>query len=225
MEKASKIFMRVIFPLNVVAMLVSIYFYPQEIVKVIPLFFSCGIMILNVKVSRFGPLAGGINSLLYALSYSLLGLYGNAAYAALVSCPFQIVTFINWSKHPYKGSTVIKKLGAKKFSLVIAASAIAWVCLYLILGALGSSNAILDNTTTILGILSTVLFVFPFVEYAYISAISGVLTLFMYIRMIPENPEAITFLIFSVYSFISIILTLINVRRLYKEQRRQETAK
>ena len=221
MSKASSIYMKIAFPLTVAAMLVSVYFYPQEILTTIPLFISCGITVLNVRVSRFGPLAGAINSLLYGVSYALLGLYGNAAYAVLVSSTAQFITFANWSKHPYKGSTVIKRLGAKRFAAVALISAAAWAVLFLILNALGSKSTILDNTTTILGILSTMLFIFPYIEYVYISLISNALSIFMYIGMISESPASITFLIFTVYAFVSTIFTFFNTRAIYKEQQRK----
>ncbi len=220
MEKASKIFMRVIFPLTAAAMLVSLYFRPQQIIKVLPLFFSLAILILNVKVSRFGPLAGSLNSLLYGLSYVLLGLYGNAAFAVLVSFPLQLITFINWSKHLSKGKATFKKLGVRRSLILTAAAAAVWVCLYLILRALGSASAILDNTTTILAVISTVLMVVPYVEYIYINVLTSVMSLIMYIKMIPTSPEALTFLIFTVYSFTSIVLTMLNTIKLYNEQQR-----
>ena len=93
----------------------------------------------------------------------------------------------------------------------------------LILRLTGSDYALLDATTSLLGILITFLTLFAFVEGMYMNVLNQALCILLYISMVLNGvTEQVTYLIFGVYSFICIIITAINGRKLYIVQRNSD---
>ena len=76
------------------ALTVTAVIFKQSVIRTIPLFVSLFIILLQTKANRFAYLLGGGNSILYAVSYVTMGLYGSALYAFCISFPLQIITFI-----------------------------------------------------------------------------------------------------------------------------------
>ena len=146
--------------------------FRQAFLRILPLYISLFVMLLNSRVSRFGPLVGGINSLLYAVVYLHYGLYASAAYAVLVSCPFQIVTFIRWSKHPYENSTVFRRMTWKQRGLTALAFAAAWLIVCAVLQRLSSNYMLLDTTTSLLGVLISLFIRMPPFSYLFLIALT-----------------------------------------------------
>ena len=85
--------------------------FRQSFIRILPLYVSLLVGLLQSRANRYASLLGGLNSILYTLVYIYLGLYASAGYALLFSFPLQIVTFILWSRrkrgspyyppHPY----------------------------------------------------------------------------------------------------------------------------
>lgn len=148
----------------------------------------------------------------------MLGLYGSVAFSVLVSLPLQLITFIMWSKRPYRSSTVFRQLGRKRFLILVAISAIAWLVCYILLQALDSSYIILDNTSSLLGIIAAFLTMFSFVEYTTISLIQVILAAILYAIMLPSEPDILVHLIFGIYTIVCVGHAYVHVRKLYKEQ-------
>ena len=119
---------------------------PADVIRVLPLYVSLFVMLLQTNASRYAFLVGGINSVLYAGVYFSIGLYASAVSALAVSFPLQIVSFIRWGRHRYGRSTVFRRLGARRFALCVAGLAAAYGVTYLIFSALGSRHLLLDNS-------------------------------------------------------------------------------
>ena len=149
--------------------------------KLLPLCVSLVVMFLSAKVSRYAFLLGGVNSILYAVSYFSMTLYSNAAYALAVSFPLQIITFINWRKKSTGEKTELRRLSVKQLTVSVILFAVAWIALFFIFFFMGSSYMILDNTSTLLGIAVTILTMLRFKEYAPLQIVSGLLTLVLHI--------------------------------------------
>lgn len=192
--------------------------FRQAFLRILPLYISLFVMLLNSRVSRFGPLVGGINSLLYAVVYLHYGLYASAAYAVLVSCPFQIVTFIRWSKHPYENSTVFRRMTWKQRGVTALAFAAAWLVVCFILQRLSSNYMLLDTTTSLLGVLISLLTIFAYVEYTVLSIPSILVSICLYATMMRDTPEQITYLIYTIYAGICTLRAFFSARALYKKQ-------
>ena len=105
MAKKTPIFMFILLAITAIGITISGVIFKQSALRMIPLYVSLVIFLLQSSVNRFAPLIGGINSVFYAIVYFYYELYATAIYSLIVSCPLQIITFINWSKRK-NGKTV-----------------------------------------------------------------------------------------------------------------------
>ncbi len=199
-----------------VAITVCGVLFKQEVWKMIPLYVSLVIALLQSRVSRFAPLLGSANSLLYTAVYFSFTLYGQAIYALLVSFPLQIITFIRWQKRKSGGSTVLRKMSAKMRILLAAAVMGAWILLAFVRKNGDSSYYLLDNTVTLLGIVATIFMMLSLIEYTVLMVINGCCTIALYITMLETNPAQVTYLIFAAYSLFCAVLGTFNAIRAYK---------
>ena len=201
---------------------VTAVIFGQRWYRVLPLYISLFVMIMQTHANRYNFLLGGANSLLYAIVYYALGLYGMAIYAVTVSFPLQILTFIRWNKHAYGNSTVLKRLSNKTRVICLVGFITVWVICYIILSQFGSGYVLLDNTLTILGIAGTICSLCSLIEFPFIQIVSNVLSIVLYITMMRDDPAQITFLIYSVYSLVCCTIALMYMSKLYKKQRSQK---
>lgn len=193
--------------------------YPQNMLNTAPLYISIVVMLLQTRVNRYAFLLGGVNSLLYAAVYFYYGLYGSAFYSIVVSFVLQIATFIKWGKKSYnKTSTVFKTMGGKKFSIFSVIFVICWITCYYVFKTIGSSHTLLDNSIMLLGIVTTFMTMFAYVEWTYLQLLGVIVSVALYVGMIKKNPEMTAYLVYTLYSLICTFKTLLNVRRVYMEQ-------
>ena len=214
---------KVIVPVVVMAALITaagLYFH-QSFFRILPLYVSLFVMLLSANVSRYAYLLGGLNSVLYSVIYFIYGLYGIAAQALLFSFPMQLITFFRWKKNADNDSVIFKKMSSVQRIICVAAYAAAWAGLYFLLKAVGSDYAVLDNTVTLMGVFTSVLTALAYIEYTWIMLPAGVLNIILYIQVIPDNPEQMTYLIYSVYSLVCVTLQFFNARKLWKKQNDQ----
>ena len=198
--------------------------FHQSFFRILPLYVSLVIGLLQSRMIRYASLMGGVNSILYALVYAHYHLYASAAYALLVSCPIQIVTFIRWSRKPWGNSTVFRKLTAKQRIVTGAVFTGLLVGMGFILPRLGGEHTFLDSAVTLLGILTSVLTMLSYKEYALLMVAGGVLSSALYVVMLPEHPEQATYLIFNLYSLVCCTLASFRIGKLYAEQQRKQAA-
>ncbi len=195
--------------------------FKQAAWRMLPLYVSLFISLLQSRVNRFAPLIAGANSLLYAAVYFSYSLYTSAVYALAVSAPLQIITFIRWQKHRAGSSTVLRSLTNVQRLSVAAGFISAWILLFFMTRGSGSKYFLLDNTVTLLGILSTVLMMLSFVEYTYSMVIGCVCSLTLYITMLPLNPEQLTYAVYMAYSLFCCVLALITAMRTFNARKKQ----
>ena len=208
--------------ITAIAVTVTGILFDQSILRILPLYISMFISLLQSRVNRYAPLVGAFNSLLYAGVYFYYGLYASVLYAVLVSFPLQFVTFIRWNQNPYQKSTVFKKMTGKQ-RVVVALIAVAFWCgMLVVLKSLGSSHQILDNTVTMLGILNTVLMMLSYIEYTALMIPGNLFSIALYIAMIKESPEQITYLIYTLFSGYCVVRAFFRVRQLYAEQNKDK---
>lgn len=204
-----------------VLILATSIIFGQKPLLVAPVFVSLFIMASQAEANRYSYLAAGLNCVVYTFVYIYLGLYASALSCFLFSFPFQIVTFVKWNKRSYGKSTMFRKMSASLRLMVFAGFAVCFVVVYIVLKSLGSEYAILDNMSTLIGIMVSVLTVFAYIEYSYLWLLSAGVQLALNIQVMLNNPAHITYVIFSLYCAYCIVLAFINVRKLYKEQRSQ----
>lgn len=205
--------------ITAVGITVTMILFTPNRLMVVPLYVSLFISLLQTRINRYAPLIGGINSILYFVVYMYSGIPATAFYALLFSCPLQIITFIRWTKNKRGSSTLLHKMTPKIRLLVALAFAVAWGIVFAVSYLSGSSFAILDTTSSMLGILTSFLTMFAFIEYTVLQLVGGVTSISLYINMIASGRiEQTPFLVYSVYSLICICLAVIRARRLYNEQ-------
>ena len=195
--------------------------FRQNFLHSLPLYVSLVVGILQSRANRYACLLGGLNSILYTIVYVYLGLYASAGYAILFSFPLQIITFILWSRRKEGESTRFRRLSPLCRLLVLFGFAVSSVALGFILKAAGSSHQLLDNLSSLMGILITILTMFAFVEYTWLMLPSGLLNIALNIATMQTNPEQITYVVFSVYSMICVTIQFFCVRKLYAEQQKK----
>ncbi|MBQ9735985.1 MAG: nicotinamide riboside transporter PnuC [Clostridia bacterium] len=199
--------------------------YPQSPLIVAPLFVSIVVMFLQSSANRYTYLLGGLNSILYAVAYLLMSLYGVALQALLVSFPLQIWTFFRWKKNAYKSSTVFKRLTGKQYAVVLVVSAVCCVGGVLALRALGSENSVLDTLVTVISTISAIFSLLSYIEYVSFSLCSAVLTVVLHAMIIRSAPAQLPYLIYSIYSVVCVALAFLKTRSLYREQQREKKEK
>ena len=195
--------------------------FHQSVIRILPLYISLVIGLLQSRANRFAPLLGGFNSLLYMIVYLYLGLYASAFYALLFSCPVQLMTFVRWSKNSYKESTQFRSMTWGQRIAVLGGYGAAVAMLCLILNTLGSDYSLLDSLSSLLGILVSILTMLAFVEYTWLMLPSAVIGICLDISVMQAHPEQITYVIYAFYSLICVTIGFFRVRRLYAEQRNQ----
>lgn len=197
-----------------VCVLSTAIIFKQNPIKTLPLFISLFVMLLNARVSRYAFLVGGLNSILYAISYALMGLYANAVYAFIVSFPLQLITFFNWKKKTSGGVTELRKMSWGVRGCVLLGLAVIWPLVYFAVSALpGANQSILDVTGTLLGILVTILSMLRFSEYAPLNLVSVAISLATHTMIFLDDASNITYVIFTVYSGICIVSAIVRMKR------------
>ena len=197
-----------------VGVLSTAIMFKQNPIKTLPLFISLFVMFLQSRVSRYAFLVGGLNSILYAISYVLMGLYATAIYAFVSSFPLQIITFINWKKKTSGGVTELRKMSWGTRGLVLLGFVAIWPAVYFAISAIpGASQSALDVTGTLLGILITVLSMLRFSEYAPLNLVSVGISLATHTMIFLSDTSNITYVIYTVYSGVCIVAAMIRIRK------------
>lgn len=193
-------------------------YFNQSFLRILPLYISLVIGMLQSRVNRYASLIGSLNSLLYGVVYFYYGLYGSLFSAVLFSFPIQLLTFLRWNKNKWEHSTVLRRLTAKQRILLCAGCVFSLIAMWIILPLIGSQYVFLDSITNMLGIVIYFLTMFAFFEYTFLMIINGIIGIALYIQMLGESPEMTTYLIFSVYSFICIVFAFFQAKKIYNSQ-------
>ncbi|MBR2353496.1 MAG: nicotinamide mononucleotide transporter [Clostridia bacterium] len=192
--------------------------FKQSILRIIPLYVSLVVGLLQSRASRFSYLLGGCNCIIYTVVYISFGLYATAASTLLFSCPIQLITFWRWSKRSYKQATEFRTLKPIHWMLGGVAFVICFVLIHFVLDAADSNYRFLDNLGTLVSLTVSLLSLLSFREYSWLMPVTGVINLILYTVMIMDDPAQVTYLIYGINSMICIIGQFFSVRKLYAEQ-------
>ncbi|MBQ4645011.1 MAG: nicotinamide mononucleotide transporter [Clostridia bacterium] len=189
------------------------FHFKLKIFDFLPLLISTFVMLLQSKVNRYAFIVGALNSILYAVADFYMTLYSQAAFALLFSLPVQIITFICWNKNTRNGVTETKSLTNKGRIILFASMAVGWGILYLIFSFFKSEYLVLDNTVTVIGIVSTLLVTFRYSEYSLFQIISGTVNIILFATMLVNDPSRIVWLVFMIYSMICSTTAFIRMNK------------
>lgn len=196
--------------------------FPSPFYLVLPLYVSLFVGMLTSKANRYSFLIGGLNSILYTITYISFGIYMQAFYAFFFSCLLQLATFFTWSKHSYKNSTVFRRMTKNMYIGIGAGFVAIYFGAIIVLKLLGSNYIYLDTFSSLLGILVTVMHLFSFREAPFVHAFSSTFGLALSVTMVADDPTRWPFLISSIYGAICVWRSIFAIWKLYKEQ--QEAA-
>ena len=197
--------------------------YSEPIFKVLPLYVSVAVMIMQTFGNRYALLFGALNSVVYAVVYFFIVKIPAAGISALaISFPLQLIGFINWSRKPYGNSTMFKKMGKKEWLLSPVVFAALWGIFWVLtveLPIFESDFPLLDVTTSAFGTYVTILQLLSYIEFPYLNLINCFLAAYLAIEiMVSGTPGHATYVTQSIYNVICVALTAITVTKIYKEQ-------
>lgn len=217
------VFLCVLILISGLSITVTGILFCQDFFRILPLYISLFIALMQSQVNRYALLLGGVNSVLYAFVYIYYSLYASALYAAFISCPIQIITFIRWNKKRWKGSTLLREMSWKLRGFTVFVFTVVWAGMYILLTLTDSRYVLFDNSVTLFGILISFLTMFSYIEYTYLMIPSSLISVGMYLVMMQEHPEQITYLIYSIYCFICQCIAFRSARKMYSEQKKEDT--
>ena len=217
-DNRERIMRYVLLALTFAALLISGIACSTPILKLIPLFNSLFIMMLQAKANRYAYILGGLNSILYAVIYVYAGIYVSAASAFFFSFPVQILTFWFWNKNSYEKSTKFRTMNTKWRILASLAFLIVWGGTLTVLTLIGSDFVLLDTSVSLLGIAVSILTMLAFKEYAPLWLLSSLLSLVLNIMLTVKDITFFPYTVSSTYNLICTSIALYNVYRLYRIQ-------
>lgn len=202
--------------------------FRQEFWKMLPLFISLVVMLLQAKVNRYAYLLGGLNSILYAVAYFSMGIRESALSALLMSFPLQIITFILWQRKTQGNVTKLRKLNIWAIIGILAAFCASFTVMYIWFPHDPDATTytiLMDTSTTLLGFITTMLTLLRFREYIVTQIITTPLSLAMHIMItVGGNMANITYVIYTVYCCICLAMAAVRIAKQTRTVKAEKTA-
>ena len=203
---------------------------PLALFKLLPTLISPVVLVLTAHANRFGFLLGGFNSLLYAATFFMEGLFFSLFTAVVVSFPVQVFSFFHWSKNRRDEDS--EEVNLKSFGLwgnvILLVSMVAvWaVCYFLIGDLIASQNyKLFDTIGFVTGMVCTFIAAFRYVESMYINFVCIVCSVLTWVFITINDPSSVNYLINSLYSLYTVIQASYIWTKLYVKQRRELSEK
>ena len=199
---------------------------PLALFKLLPTLISPIVLVLTAHANRFGFLLGGFNSLLYAATFFMEGLFFSLFTAVAVSFPVQVFSFFHWSRNrrDEKSEEVsLKSFGARGNILMILAMAAVWAICYFFIGDLIASQnyKLLDTLGFVTGMACTFIAAFRYVESQYINLVCIVCSVLMWLSITIRDVSSVNYLINSLYSLYTVIQGTFIWTKQYIKQKRE----
>lgn len=199
------------------AILTTGIIFKQEFWKMLPLFISLIVMVLQAKVNRYAYLLGGLNSVLYAVAYFSMGIRESALSALLMSFPLQIITFILWQRKTQGNVTKLRRLNIWAIIGILTAFCASFAVMLLWFPhdpSASTATILMDTSTTLLGFVTTMLTLLRFREYIVTQILALPLSLSMHIMiMLGGNMANITYVIYTVYCAICLAMAFVRIAK------------
>ena len=202
-----------------IGILICAIVFKQMFIKVLPLFFSLLIMLLNSRANRIGFILGAINSCIYIIGYLMEGVYGSVASTAF-GIVIMLITYFRWKSKAYGKATVFRRFSARGRVLLALTLCVAWALVSFVLRTMGGTATVIDGLSMVLGFAINILSIVAYVEAPFLNIISGLsqFALWVQIVFVNGNYAAMTYLVYSIYCAYMIARTFYRWLALYKEQ-------
>lgn len=199
---------------------------PLALFKLLPTLISPVVLVLTAHANRYGFLLGGFNSLLYAVTFFMEGLFFSLFTAVAVSFPVQVFSFFHWSRNRRDENSeevALKSFGVKGNIILILAMTAVWaICYFLIGGLIASQNyKLFDTVGFVTGMACTFIAAFRYVESMYINVVCIVCSVLTWVFITVNDPSSVNYLINLVYSLYTVIQASFIWTKLYIRQKRE----
>ena len=204
-----------------VTILVCAIVFKQMFIKVLPLFFSLFIMLLNSRANRIGFILGAINSCIYIIGYVMEGVYGSVA-STVFGIIIMVITYFRWKENAYGKATVFRKFTTRGRILLALVLCIVWAITSFVLWKMNGTATVMDGLSMVLGFAINILNILAYVEAPFLNILSGLCQFFLWVQIVFVNGNyaATTYLVYMIYCSYMIIRTFSRWLALYKEQQR-----
>ena len=205
--------------ITAIGILVCAIVFKQTFIKVLPLFFSLIIMLLNSRANRIGFLLGAANSGIYLIGYFLEGVYGTMA-STLFGIAMALIAYFRWKKDSYGKATIFRSFTAKQRVLGASFLILAWATSSIVLWKMGGTAVVFDGLTLVLGIVVPILNVVAYIEAPVLNIISVTAQVILWIEVVCLDGKLanLTYLIYMVYALYMTTRTFLRWVAWYREQ-------
>jgi len=204
MKLPKKVILSDIIPTSLIAVLIIIFAIvgKQSFIKTLPTLVSLVVQLMLIKVNRYAFLIGGLNAVLYSISYYNEALYFSFFSALAISAPLQLVTFATWTRRSKKGTVKLRRVSCKMRLLIVVVLVLSWLILFKTCSSFlfASRFAVLDSLTFVCELAALILSIMRLIESRYANLLACVLALAMWIALCIQAPQNINFLIISAYN-------------------------
>ena len=193
----------------------------QSFLKTLPTLVTLAVQLLLVAANRYAFLVGGMNAAIYGAAYLSEGLYFSAASAFLLSVPIQLISFFQWGRHKSEGQQATLKVLSVRARLAVAMACLGGFLFCRLVLAPFFANAAyptLDALVFALGVAVSLLAAMRYVESQYISAVSCLIALGMWICIAIESPMNYNYVVISVYNCFRIVEAAVCWTGTYRRQ-------
>ena len=191
------------------------------IFKTLPTIVTLFVQLLMMSANRYAFLLGGCNAAVYGIVYFIEDVPFSGISALVLSFLPQIYSFFNWGKNSKSGKVSLRRLPAKYIAVAVALFAVLWALSYFWLSKYMTIRIpLLDTLTFSLGIISTALAAVRYIESQYVSFISCIGALILWILLTVQDPSNINFAIIAVYNLYCVALTAINWTKIYANDKK-----
>ena len=206
--------------LTAIGILICAIVFKQMFIKVLPLFFSLIIMLINSHANRIGFLLGALNSVIYIVGYFMEGVYGTMA-STLFGIAMALLAYFRWKKDAYGKATVFRAFSGKQRIWLSIVLLFAWAICSFILWKMNGAAVITDGLSLVLGIVVPVLNIMAYIESPLLNVLSTFVQLFMWVQIVCIDGKLanLTYLIYMIYALYMVVRTFFRWTALYKEQK------
>ena len=212
-------FGRIVFALVAIAILTaSGLLFRQAYAEIAVSAFSMVMLMYLVEGKPAGCVFGAVYCLAYSVVCYTRGFYGVLAFNVLFAFPTYIVSIFTWNSNKCGDTVAARKLPAKRFLAALAAFPVVFGGAYLVLRAVGSSNAVFDALTLSLAAFGTLLLALRYVEQWYFNLAANLAGLGLWIMAAAKDISNLNFVICTSVFVVSNAMALVSWQKMERMQ-------
>lgn len=195
----------------------------QSFIKTLPTLVTLIVQLLLVRANRSAFLIGGINTLLYGVSFYCEALYFSLFKAIAITAPIQFFSYFRWKKKSVDGTHCIRVLSMPMRITIALGIVVSWLLCFKLLGAVISSGRFIeaDSLVFVIGVAVPILSAFGYADSQYLNIAACIISLVMWIAITIEEPENINFVLISVYNLFRVCEAAVTWTRLSPKKAEQ----